>query len=159
MMTDVKALPQRDLIVFLTFCVILVTLVLQGITLTPLVRWLGLAGVGGPNCEELEARRLVTDAAVLHLETARVKDAEEFDEIYEDLIGHYRHRLASLMPEDQRGVTHHHRFTEISREAAQVERDTAVRLRNEGRINDEVLRRIERELDLDDSRFSEAREG
>jgi len=47
----------------------------------------------------------------------------------------------------------HRRFVELSRELLQVERRTAISLRNEGRINDELLRQIERELDLDESRF------
>jgi Na+/H+ antiporter len=155
-LADGRAFPQRDLIVFLTFCVILVTLVLQGITLTPLVRALGLEGSGGPDCEELEARRLVIDAAVAHLESARLTNPADSDEIYEDLISHYRHRLASLEPENENRdqAMHHHRYLEISREAESVERKTAVQLRNQGRINDAVLRRIERELDLNESRFT-----
>jgi Na+/H+ antiporter len=155
-----SAFPQRNIIVFLTFCVILVTLVLQGITLTPLVRMLGLDGSGGPNCEEQVARRLVIEAAVTHLEMERLKHGEESDEIYEDLIGHYRHRLASLQPEQQdpNVAVRHQRFTDASRDAERIERDTAVRLRNEGRINDQVLRKIERELDLNESRFSETAE-
>jgi CPA1 family monovalent cation:H+ antiporter len=56
---------QRDLIIFLTFSVILVTLVLQGLTLPPLVRALGLAGASGRNCEEEEARRIILDGWVI----------------------------------------------------------------------------------------------
>ena len=55
--------PRRNLIVFLTFCVIVVTLALQGLTLPPLIRALNLTETGGPNCEEQEARRLLTEAA------------------------------------------------------------------------------------------------
>ena len=57
------------------------------------------------------------------------------------------------MPGDETALDDHNRYIELSREAMRVERDTAVLLRNEGRINDEVLRRIERELDLSESRF------
>ena len=73
MLADGSPFPHRNLIVFLTFCVIVVTLVLQGITLPPLIRGLGLAGVAGPNCEEQEARRIVIKAAVSHLEEAKNK--------------------------------------------------------------------------------------
>lgn len=147
--------PQRDVIVFLTFCVILVTLVLQGITLAPLVRGLGLAGSAGTDCEEQEARRIVLQAAVEYLESTRVSREEVADEIFDDLLNHYQHRLAVLQPSQaqQEHVDHHYSFLEISRETARVERDTAVRLRDEGRINDQVLRRIERELDFTESRF------
>ena len=76
LLADGSPFPQRNLIVFLTFCVIFVTLVLQGITLPPLIRALGLAGAAGPNCEEREARRIVTEAAVSHLEDAKQRDSE-----------------------------------------------------------------------------------
>ena len=154
--------PQRDLIVFLTFAVILVTLVLQGITLTPLVRALGLVGVAGPDCEEQEARRIVTEAAVAHLESTRERSVDsdaDFgeipDEVFEDLMHHYRERLASLQSDgdDEAHAVGHRRLNELARSAARVERETAVRLRNQGRINDHVLRRIERELDLTESRL------
>ena len=157
-LADGSPFPQRDFLVFLTFCVILVTLVLQGVTLPPLVRALGLEGSAGPSCEEKEARRLVAEAALSHLESIRVEGRDVAEEILEDLIGHYRHRLAGLDPAaaDPEHVTHLLSFTEISRETAAVERDTAVRLRNEGRINDQVLRRLERELDFGESRFTAA---
>ncbi|HEY9127231.1 MAG TPA: Na+/H+ antiporter [Acidobacteriaceae bacterium] len=156
--------PQRDLILFLTFAVILVTLVLQGVTLTPLVRFLGLQGANGPDCEEQEARRIVLEAAVAHLESMRPDiggrhmgphSHEEEDELFEDLMRHYRDRLASLQlaDADREQAAIHRRLNELARSAAQVERRTAVDLRNQGRINDHVLRRIERELDLTESRF------
>ena len=58
--------PERNLIIFLAFSVIFVTLVLQGLTLPPLVRALGLAGEAGPNLEEEAARREMLEAA-LHI--------------------------------------------------------------------------------------------
>jgi len=149
--------PQRDLIVFLTFTVILVTLVLQGVTLAPLVRKLGLADTAGTNCEELEARRIVMEAALSHLASVKETRSGVPDEIFDDIIGHYQHRLASLEPAqaNEEHVSNHFSYLEISRETAGIERDTAVRLRNEGRINDQVLRRIERELDLNESRYAD----
>jgi Na+/H+ antiporter len=159
-LADGSPFPQRNFIVFLTFVVILVTLVLQGLTLAPLVRLLGLGGSAGPDCEEQEARRIVIEDALAYLETTKEERAGVSDEIFDDIIGHYRHRLAVLQPSeaDSEHVTHHYSFLEISREAARIERETALRLRNEGRINDQVLRRIERELDLSESRFTTADE-
>jgi CPA1 family monovalent cation:H+ antiporter len=154
LLADGSAFPQRNLIVFLTFCVIFVTLVLQGITLPPLIRALGLAGAAGPNCEEREARRIVAEAAVTHLETAKVRDDEQSAAAYDDLILHYRQRLAALLPrtESREDADGDDVQTGLSLEALRVERQTLIRLRDEGRINDEVLRRIERELDLTESR-------
>jgi CPA1 family monovalent cation:H+ antiporter len=153
LLADGSAFPQRNVIIFLTFCVIFVTLVLQGITLPPLVRALGLAGAAGPNCEERQARRIVTEAAVSHLEDARQRDSEQFAAAYDDLVRHYRQRLASLQPRDESrdDAAEHDRQLGLSLEAMRIERETVIRLRDEGRINDEVLRRIERELDLAES--------
>jgi monovalent cation/hydrogen antiporter len=105
--------------------------------------------------EEKTARRIVLEAAVAHLENAKERDGEESAGLYEDLAEHYRHRLASLQggDENQQQAADHDLYSELSRETLRIERETAIRLRNEGRINDEVLRRIERELDLSESRL------
>lgn len=156
-LADGSPFPHRDLIVFLTFCVIFVTLVLQGLTLPSLIRAVGLAGAAGPNCEEQEARRIVIEAAVSHLEHAKEKDRKEFKELYEDLTRHYSQRLASLEAgedDDDGDRAHHARHLTLTLETLRVERETAIQLRDEGRINDEVLRRLERELDLTESRIA-----
>lgn len=156
LLADGSQFPHRNLIVSLTFCVILVTLVLQGLTLPPLIRLLGMAGEAGPNCEELEARRIVTAAAVSHIEESKVRDNDKSPEVYDDLANHYRQRLASLkVNTSEREITDHKRHLELSLETLRVERETAIRLRNEGRISDTVLRRIERELDLNESRLAD----
>ena len=153
-LADGSPFPHRDMILCLTFFVIFVTLVLQGLTLPPLIRFLGLAGIAGPNCEELEARRIVTQAALGHIEGAKDRDNAQSSEVYEDLTHHYRERLKSLKPDASPGeISDHERHAELSLEALRVERETAIQLRNEGRINDTVLRRIERELDLSESRL------
>ena len=151
---DGSPFPFRNAIVLLTFCVIFVTLVLQGLTLPMLVRWLGLAGGDGPNCEELEARRIVATAALTHLTGARERDSARNEELYDDLMDHYQSHLASLDLGNQEAAQKHIQYTELSLETLRVERETAILLRNEGRINDTVLRRIERELDLSESRLT-----
>jgi monovalent cation/hydrogen antiporter len=159
-LADGAPFPQRNLIVFLTFCVIVVTLALQGVTLPPLIRALGLAGVTGPNCEEQEARRIVTEAALSHLEEAKRRDEQASAALYDDLASHYRQRLASVRTSDEKReqTTDHERYVELTLETLRVERDAAIQLRDEGRINDDVLRRLERELDLNESRLALAEE-
>lgn len=152
---DGSPFPYRNTIMLLTYFVILVTLVLQGLTLPPLVRWLGLAGADGPNCEELEARRIVTRAAVAHLTEARAQDELRAADVYDDLILHYQNHLDSLHHEDNEATQKHNQFMELSLETLRVERETAIGLRNEGRINDIVLRKIQRELDLNESRLTD----
>src|SRR6266478_5614800 len=156
-LVDGSPFPQRNLIVFLTFSVILVTLVLQGLTLPPLIRTLGLGGSVGHQAEEKEARRAMIEAALDHLLRTRAKDRPEFADVYDDIEQHYSERLATLTGESGEGDSnpaHYARHQELKRELVRIERRTAVRLRNEGRINDEVLRRVEHELDLSEERLS-----
>src|SRR6266404_5943492 len=157
-LADGSAFPQRNLIIFLTFSVILVTLVLQGLTLPPLIRALGLAGKSGHDDEEDEARRIITSTALGHLESARGQDLDDFAAVYDDLSRRYTRRLASLSKQDSDddGMSNREleRYRKILAELLRLERRTALRLRNEGRINDEVLRKIEHELDLSETRLT-----
>ncbi len=152
-MRDGSPFPQRNLIVFLAFCVILVTLVLQGLTLPWVVRVLGIAEKPGSNLEEERARREVLEAALAYMEEARRSDGPESDEIYDDLMGHYQQKLFALTrageeepigyrPED------HKQYSRISRQVLSAERAALARLRDQGRISDAVLRTLEYELDL-----------
>jgi CPA1 family monovalent cation:H+ antiporter len=157
-LADGSPFPQRNLIVFLTFSVILVTLVLQGLTLPPLIRALGLAGAAGHESEEDEARKAMVEAALAHLENARKKDGDEFGGVYEDFEARYKHRLAKLTgtADEEIGANPavYARYVEFARELLRAERQTAMKLRDEGRINDEVLRKVEHELDLSEERLS-----
>lgn len=148
---------QRSMIIFLTFCVILVTLVLQGLTLPAVIRSLGLAGGGEHHTEETEARRFMLQAALSHLEKARESAAPGVNESYDDLARLYRWRLEALNPVSPPGASPSslQKFIRMSRELLTVERETAMRLRNEQRISDEVLRELERELDRVDTNLAE----
>lgn len=148
---DGSPFPQRNVIIFLAFSVILVTLVLQGLTLPNFVRMLGLAETSGHNQEEEEARRQMVQAALSFLQEIRRTDEGQFAQLYDDIAGHYQQRLDALDEVDIDGhYTNgmHKRMTELSRDLLRVERQTAVRLRNEGRIDDQTLRDLEYELDL-----------
>jgi monovalent cation/hydrogen antiporter len=151
--------PQRNLIIFLTFSVILVTLVLQGLTLPPLIRALGLAGGTGRDTEEDDARRQMIAAALQRLRSERERDSEQFHDVYEEIEERYRHRLGAL--QDHGSESDHHesaahvaRYKDVLQQLMRIERHTAVSLRNQGRLNDEVLRRIEHELDLSEMRLA-----
>jgi CPA1 family monovalent cation:H+ antiporter len=150
---------QREMIIFLAFSVILVTLVLQGLTLPPLIRALGLAGVAPSHAEEEEARRAMWEGALAYLDQAREDDAPETAEVYDDLAQHYRQRLATLTADSRdadggRTGKFHKGFVKLSRQLLRVERQTAVKLRDQRRINDELLRELERELDLSEARLA-----
>ena len=152
-----KPFGPRDLIVFLTFCVILVTVVVQGLTMPSLIRALGLAGSPGMDPEERNARRVVVRQAIKYLEAERKKYGESHAHVYDDLLDRYRHRLAQVG--DKEGSIDGH-STEMYRHlltagegAVQAERDALIGLRESGKIGDDVLRTIEHELDLEDSKY------
>ncbi len=148
----------RNLIVFLAFCVILVTLVLQGLTLPALIRRLGLAGSPGMDPEEKEARRIVLSAAIHQLEEGRKIEGKGAEHLYDDILHRYRHKLAAvggggdgdLEAVDTEAIF---RLRRIMDQALQAERRTLIGLRDKGRIGDDVLRTMERELDLAYSRY------
>jgi CPA1 family monovalent cation:H+ antiporter len=148
--------PQRSALLFLTFAVILVTLVLQGLTLPSLIRALKLSEAGKPNVEEREARRAMLQSALQRLAEMRSGDEPEFDGAYENLAQLYRHRLASVPGATAQSVSIGltDRYQTIARTLREVERATVVDMRNRQEISDHVLRTLERELDLLDVRFS-----
>jgi monovalent cation/hydrogen antiporter len=156
-LADGSPFPQRNMIIFLTFSVILVTLVLQGLSLPVLIRALGLAGASGPNCEETEARRIMAEAALQQLEKTKGDGESAAGSLYEDLKEHYRLRLSALPSvgesEDGSDPEAYAKFLTLSLQLLQVEREAVVKLRNSGRINDEVLRQLLLELDLSETRY------
>lgn len=85
-------------------------------------------------------------------------DSPNSASLYDDLARHYAHRLASISNQrDEINKTSpqlYARYLDLSREFLDIERNTAVRLRDEGRINDEVLRQLEHELDLSETRLN-----
>jgi monovalent cation/hydrogen antiporter len=149
--------PQRNVIIFLTFCVIFATLVLQGLTLPAVIRKLGLSGEAR-GAEEQRARMLILNTVLDYLRDLAQEAKSEHATIYEDLIRHYRSRLALIetggeerKPEEEIVLARYER--NLTQELRALERSTAVSLRNEDKINDELLRIIERELDLSEARF------
>jgi CPA1 family monovalent cation:H+ antiporter len=153
----------RNLIVFLAFCVILVTLVVQGLTLPSLIRMLGLAGTIGMSAEEQEARKIALIEAIAYLEQGRKTCGDAYFHAFDDLLDRYQHRLAEVESGHEEDAHEHHgagtyrQVVQAAEGAVQAERKAIIRLRDEGRISDDVLRTMERELDLEESRYQVAR--
>ena len=150
--------PGRDLILFLTFCVILTTLVLQGLTLPPLIKSLRLVGdEEAGKLMELEARLQAARAALKKLDDPDSQQVSEYSrrqmrESYEQRIQRYAAGIeAGGATEEYRGDSSAWRSWRRGLLAA--ERETILGLRNSGDISPEVMRRIERDLDLEESRI------
>ena len=154
------AFPQRDLIIFLTYSVIFATLVFQGLTLPLLIKRLGVKDEGDEaRMAELDARVRATHAALERLddisddENIPDRSMERLREIYEDRIRRYESGLeAGRVTDEYRESSD--AWTRWRRELFDAERDTIVTLRDRGEINADVMRRVERDIDLEELRES-----
>jgi CPA1 family monovalent cation:H+ antiporter len=151
--------PQRNVIIFLTFCIIFVTLVMQGLTLPYVIRALGLAQKPTGDPEERSARTRMARAALQRLD-AMNQQSSVSPEVYEDIRRYYERRLAFAQMEDCEEMdpgsrTYQQLYHSISNKLRSVERATALELRDEREISDSVLHVLERELDLLDMRYAD----
>ena len=159
-LTNGAPFPGRNLILLLTFSVIFGTLVVQGLTLKPLVRGLKIMDDHVPEKEERMARLKANEAALTRIEDigssnrARPESVERLRSEYADRI---RQLSRETAPEKSVGRLYSKDFEELAREALQTERDTVIALRNDESINDEVLRRIQRDIDLAEARLQRQR--
>jgi monovalent cation/hydrogen antiporter len=149
--------PGRDLILFLTFAVILATLVGQGLTLPFVIRLLGLEDDGIDDREDAKARIRVAETAL-----ARLEELVEEDWVREDTAervrGAYRFRTdrfrARLDDGDDGAIESRSQdFQRLRRELLDAERQALVDLRRSGAISNDVWLRVGRDLDLEDQRL------
>ena len=150
-------LPGRDLIIFFAFTVVLATLVVQGLSLPAVIRALGLEDDGGADEEEALARIRAAEAALDRLEEL-AGEGWVLDDTAERLRGQYRFRIdrfsARADPDGDGKIEKRSlKFQRLRRELIEAERHAVVELRNTGEISDEVMRRVERDLDLEVSRL------
>ena len=168
--------PHRDLILFITFGVILATLVVQGLTLPAVIRWLRMPEDEEADGEETTARYLGALAAVERLDQlaaaggAAAPALVRLRAAYDERIQYYSRRLGQApgaargegggeQAGDGNGEAAMDAFCavgeNVQRAAIAAERGMIVRLRDTGVIGDEVMRRIQEELDLEASRLGE----
>ena len=148
--------PGRDLIIFLTFCVILATLVVQGLSLPALIRALGLEDDRIGEKEETHGRIQVAEAAIERLDELKNEDwvREDTADRVRSLYNYRRNRFTSRFDGDSDGVEERSAaYQRLMVELLGAQRQRLVRMRDEGRIGDEVMHRIERDLDLEESRL------
>jgi Na+/H+ antiporter len=147
--------PHRDLILFVTFGVIIITLVGQGSMLPYVVRWLGLSQAGKKeHKDEIKAELRARQAALKQVEK-RLEKAIKNCGLPPDAIEHLRTRNKSrlqVLPENlTEGLVHMRQTAALKRDLINSERDFIYKLLREGKITDEARRRIEYELDLEEA--------
>ena len=152
-----KAFPNRPLIIYLAFSVIVATLLLQGLTLPLVIRLLGVEDDGLEAKEESKARIHAADAAIARLDELLDEDwvRPETAERLRGLMGFRRDRFAARFTPDDDGAIEEQSqaYQRLRRELLNAERAAVVELRRQGRINDDVMHRVTRDLDLEDARL------
>ena len=150
--------PARDELLFITFGVIFATLVLQGLTLPWVIRWAGLHDDGAEAREELLARRTAVAAALERIEELKAVEWTRDDtldrmrQLYEFRTRRFAVRAGEEESEEDI-ESRSRRYQKVVRQVLDAQRAAIVRLRNSGEISNDVMHRIERELDLEDERL------
>jgi len=147
--------PHRELILFVTFGVIIITLVGQGSLLPNMVRWLGLSRLGTEeHMGELQAELAARQAALAQVERRLEAFAAE-RKLPDDVVELLRTRNLSrnqILPRDLGdGLNNTRLSASVKRELIDAERAFIYRLLRDGKITDEARRRIEYELDLEEA--------
>jgi CPA1 family monovalent cation:H+ antiporter len=147
--------PHRELIQYVTFGVIIITIVGQGLMLPAVVRWLGLSHLGKRERKdeikhELAARQAALKEVRKRLEKA-IKEHDLPDEAVEHLRTRNQSRLQILPMNLTEGLDHMRQTAKIKAELIEAERDFIYQLLRDGKITDEARRRIEYELDLEEA--------
>ncbi len=159
-LADGTPFPQRGVLIFLTFSVILFTLVVQGLSLPPLIRALHLAGVDDESPAERTTRRAMLEAALLSIDDLRSKEDGQFDAVYNALAQSYQQRLRVVQREEDEqddpgwSAEASRRWRSLSQKLRDRERQVVINRRTQGEISAELRRKLERELDLLDVRFA-----
>jgi Na+/H+ antiporter len=149
--------PGRDLILFLTFCVILVTLVGQGLTLPAVIRVLGIEDDGVDDRQDAKARIHAAEAAIARLDELLAEDwvredtAERVRGAYNFRTSRFRARLDD--GDDGAIESRSQDYQRLRRELLDAERAALVELRRTGVIGNDVWLRVGRDLDLEDQRL------
>jgi len=148
--------PFRNEIILVTFGVILATLVLQGLTLTPMIRFLALGEDRTLELEESRAREEAAQAAMLHLDQLATASWPHREDV-ERMRALYTQRIERASPIElsaDAGIGRRQAgFRRLRHETLSAERRALIALRDQGAISDEVLHRLEQELDVEAMRI------
>jgi CPA1 family monovalent cation:H+ antiporter len=145
-------LEYREFLIFLTFVVILVTLVMQGLTLAPLIRRLKLGTDHSARDEHRLARVAMGKAALAAVDRA-AGEGGVLPDVIERIRAEFGERVAVASPLAQLSDSSHAHATRLRLAAVRAERDELIRLWQDGTISDEVLHQLEEQLDYEESRL------
>lgn len=162
--------PDRSLIIFLSFCVIAATLLIQGLTLPALLRWLNLRRDDSVEREEATAREAADRAALQRLDDLEARRhaggedhrrdgaTAETSELAEHLRDTFerqerRHAARSHGERDEKDERAADEARRLRNELVQAQRQAIIALRDQGKIDDDVLREVLRDLDLEEQRL------
>lgn len=153
-LADGRPFPARSLIIFVTFAVILGTLVFQGLTLAPLARWLRVEEDASGEREERHARLSLAEAALERLDGVMDEQNLQAHQVH-GVRQEYVQRVRSLKGLEGEGPAHAplELSRALRRAAVEAQRQQLLRLRDEEVIGDDVLHRLQHELDLEDVRM------
>jgi len=150
---DGSPFPERDLIIFLTFVVIAVTLVIQGLSLKPLIRRLRVGKDWSLQEEQQRAKMALGKAAIAAIDSVVAKDGIA-NELAERIRAEFAEQITLSVPE---GLVLRHSGADDAKRlraaAVRAERNELIRLWRENQISDEVLHKIEEDLDYQESRI------
>jgi monovalent cation/hydrogen antiporter len=158
-LADGSPFPQRNMILFLTFFVILMTVVVQGLSLPWVIRLLRLPRQDTGLCEEGRARHLMLQAAIDFLgERRNAAKGDDELHLYDDLLHQFEHRINSVDlcgpgEDESRKPDDSLSMEQLLLDTVRRQRDELNLLRENGRVGDTVHRTLERELDLSESRL------
>ncbi len=147
---DGSPFPQRELIVFLTFCVIAVTLVVQGLSLPALIRRLKV-GTKWKLRNEQQRIRATLSAAVLAAIDERIRAEGVPSEWADSLRAEIADRVALASPVGVEITPRSALLTSLRQEAIRIERRELIRLWRENQIGDEVMHHLEEILDYQEA--------
>lgn len=149
-----KPFPNRDIILFVTFAVIFATLVLQGLTLPKLIKWLGIKPDGKEEKQEFDARLKVASSIIEHIEENYALSLSE--SVLSQIKSKYEIRIEKMRQETNRKMSNEQieEYLKVQNDLLRAERRFVLELRNKKIIGDEVHRKLEYELDLEEERLS-----
>jgi CPA1 family monovalent cation:H+ antiporter len=147
---DGSYIEGRDIVIFLTFEVIFLTLVIPGLTLSPLIKWLKIPAARRLFAELVQARKKLVRAAIDEIQHLHaIKHLNEGERELLNMYFHSRHKIIEFS-----SISEEHKIEQTRHHIVQKQREYLVRMWRSNEIDDELMGRLERELDLEEAHLA-----